>query len=538
MGPGLRIGLLGALWGSVLLTGCNEEATLGRAPPFLTASAVEIDFGEREIGKTEERTIFILNKGQAPLQIEAPMGDPLSGVFAVLVDDDIVPAEEDSVVRVRFSPFDPQSYETTFQIPNNSTNEDLLTITLRGVGVEPDPCDGVDCAAPPAPICITQNSSRRYEPLGQCVEGRCEHTFVDEECSRGCDDATGVCRGDPCAGVACNTPPSGCFFAAGMCDEGACEYMVNNAGICDDNKPCTTGDRCEEGVCVGDQTVCDAPPEALCLDEDTRRFYNPMGVCNQATGACDYMQQDQECPFGCDNGACLGDPCAGIVCDSPPSTQCYEQAGTCANGVCQYNTTPGACDDGDPCTNVDTCNNGICGGISTVCNSPPAPVCNGADTLEVYAMNGTCSGGNCEYTPSTITCDDNDACTVGDFCNNGACRSGAMNTCDDGNPCTADSCDPVGGCVHTPISGNACTTNSSECPTGTCSAGTCLPTPGVACVATYSICLGLADQDVAGICSASGDCTVTQAPPQLICPGCNGLCFVCPIVGTICLPFN
>jgi hypothetical protein len=43
--------------------------------------------------------------------------------------------------------------------------------------------------------------------------------------------------------------------------------------------------------------------------------------------------------------------------------------------------------------------------------------------------------------------------------------------CDDGNPCTTDSCDPVGGCVHAPIScddGQICTDDSCNPATGQC----------------------------------------------------------------------
>jgi hypothetical protein len=525
-----------ALLAGAFLVGCDEAATLQFSPPFLTASAVDIDFGARDVGTSEERTVFLINKGETPLHLQAPEGDPLSGVFVLRLDVDVVQPDDEALLRIRFNPFDPQSYETTFRIPNDSVNEGDLELRIRGVGEEPDPCARVNCVAAPPPVCISQGTSRRYEPLGLCEAGRCVHEHLDEECSRGCDDATGVCRGDPCAGVVCNTPPSSCFFAAGVCREGACEYMVNNEGVCDDNKPCTTGDRCQEGTCVGDQVVCDSPPAALCLDADTRRFWNAQGVCEQATGACDYVQQDQQCPFGCQDGLCQGDPCSGVVCDTPPAGQCYAQTGTCVDGVCQYATVPGACDDADACTSNDTCSNGACGGIAQVCATPPPATCENGTTLRTYAAAGVCSGGSCQYTPTSVVCDDSDVCTVGDACVNGACRSGAMNTCNDNNPCTADSCDPVGGCVNTPVSGPACTTGSSECPTGTCSAGSCLPAAGVACVATYSVCLGLIDQDVAGICSASGDCAVTQAPPQFFCPGCNGLCFTCLGV-QICIPF-
>ncbi|MEQ9501686.1 MAG: hypothetical protein RIT81_32745 [Deltaproteobacteria bacterium] len=535
MGPCRKLALLLPI---AVSAACDQGATLNRTPPFIAASTLELDFGEREVGSTEARSIFLINKGQIQLNLELPDGDSLNGVFSVRLDKEAVLPEDEAVLEVRFSPFDPQPYETFFTIPNNSSNEETLVVTLRGTGVPRDPCAGVSCATPPAPICITQNSSRRYEPLGVCADGRCEHNYVDEECDRGCNDDTGTCRGDPCAGVACNTPPSACFFASGMCREGACEYVVNNEGTCDDEKPCTLNDRCAEGACVGDQIVCDTPPEALCVDATTRRFWSAQGVCNQGSGACEYMQQEQQCQFGCTDGVCNGDPCAGVVCDQPPFPACYLPMGTCNNGTCSYTAVSGPCDDGDACTNNDVCNNGTCAGTPQVCTTPPPSVCADGTTLEVYNMNGTCNAGTCEYPVSQITCNDSDACTVGDFCNAGQCRSGAVDTCGDNNACTADMCDPVSGCSNPPISGGACTTTSQECPTGTCSSGTCLPTAGVTCLATYEICLGLVDQDVAGVCTAAGECVVTQAPPQFTCPGCQGLCFVCPIIGSICIPFN
>jgi hypothetical protein len=38
----------------------------------------------------------------------------------------------------------------------------------------------------------------------------------------------------------------------------------------------------------------------------------------------------------------------------------------------------------------------------------------------------------------------------------GKCAANKADACDDGKPCTADSCDPIGGCVHTPIAALGC----------------------------------------------------------------------------------
>lgn len=58
-------------------------------------------------------------------------------------------------------------------------------------------------------------------------------------------------------------------------------------------------------------------------------------------------------------------------------------------------------------------------------------------------------------------CDDGNACSKGDSCQNGACKAGPAVDCNDGNPCTDDSCAAASGCLHkgnsAPCSdGNAC----------------------------------------------------------------------------------
>lgn len=87
-------------------------------------------------------------------------------------------------------------------------------------------------------------------------------------------------------------------------------------------------------------------------------------------------------------------------------------------------------------------------------------VCNGAETC----VSGSCQAG----TP--LNCNDGNACTA-DSCNT---TTGCVNTpisCNDGNACTADSCDAGSGCVNTPVNcddGDACTADSCDSGTGAC----------------------------------------------------------------------
>jgi len=113
--------------------------------------------------------------------------------------------------------------------------------------------------------------------------------------------------------------------------------------------------------------------------------------------------------------ACLVDSeCAdGNLCDG------IER---CVGGVCRPGS-PLQCDDGDPCT-ADGCD--------------PTAGCLHQDT----ACPATCGPGD-----DGLRCSDGSACTVGDTCMGGMCV-GTPVDCDDGDPCTTDTCDATLGCVY------------------------------------------------------------------------------------------
>lgn len=85
---------------------------------------------------------------------------------------------------------------------------------------------------------------------------------------------------------------------------------------------------------------------------------------------------------------------------------------TCPAGLCV--ATLLACDDGNPCT-LDQCD--LAAGT---CPFPPRP----------------------DGTP----CDDLDYCDGAETCQDGACTEGPPITCDDGDVCTTNACDPSFGC--------------------------------------------------------------------------------------------
>ena len=83
--------------------------------------------------------------------------------------------------------------------------------------------------------------------------------------------------------------------------------------------------------------------------------------------------------------------------------------------------------------------------------------------------------GGCNHTPNKEVCDDKNACTTADTCTEGVCKGLEPLGCDDDNPCTDDSCAPSTGCAHLPNSasctdGSACT-QADACAKGKCQSG-------------------------------------------------------------------
>lgn len=221
--------------------------------------------------------------------------------------------------------------------------------------------------------------------------------------------------------------------------------------------------------------------------------------------------------------------CGGIcipVCT--PKDQCHV-AGICdpATRACTQPAKPNGtlCNDGNACTQIDTCQNGVCiGGTPVQCH--PLDDCHVAGTCN--PSTGICDNPNA---PDGTSCNDRNACTSGDICLAGVCGGGAQIPCTTENPCLVASCDPGQGCVtRSKATGSACDdgnacTGSDACDGG----GHCLSgTPVVTC----NPCLR---------CNpATGVCEPDPAQIGLACPSGPNHCFgayVCSPAGS-CVGIN
>ncbi len=133
-------------------------------------------------------------------------------------------------------------------------------------------------------------------------------------------------------------------------------------------------------------------------------------------------------------------------------------------------------------------------------------VLDGQDACQGTAPGAAVNASGCSC--AQITCDDGNVCNGVETCSAGVCHTGTAPSCDDGNPCTTDTCDPARGCVH--INNTApCADDGNACTTDVCAGGVCThPTraDGTACDDGLFCTVG--DTCQAGVCRGGGpNCT-------------------------------
>ena len=191
-----------------------------------------------------------------------------------------------------------------------------------------------------------------------------------------------------------------------------------------------------------------------------------------------------------------------IVAGGPPSWRVNGEAGidACAGDNCELSPPTSGCDSGASCPAGELCIMpvGVCalpsycgGGVPPTCGGDAGPGCDDGNPCTA----DTCvEPDGCTHTPFAdgVSCTDEDACNGLETCLAGACMPGEPPELDDGDLCTADSCDAMDGVLHTPIE-----------PTGT---------PDLTCDALDDDCDGVIDEDYGdvpttcgvGRCAASG----------------------------------
>jgi len=297
----------------------------------------------------------------------------------------------------------------------------------------------------------------------------CDNVPDDGFCDNGqfCDGSETCVPTDPGSG------PDGCLAGtapdctdAYACTDDSCDPAANggagacvstpNDSFCDNGQFCDGAETCvpaDPGAGV-DGCLAGTAPDCTDAYDCTHDSCDP--AANGATGACVNTPNDLLCDNGqfCDGAeTCVPtDPGAGADgclagSDPCPNTNCDE-----ANDVCTDCLNDEDCDDGQFCNGVETCDTG-----NGVCIPGTAPDCSDAfactdDSCDPQANGGV---GACVNVPNHSFCDNADVCDGTETCvptDPGAgadgCLEGTAPSCDDNNVCTADSCDPVAGCIN------------------------------------------------------------------------------------------
>lgn len=222
----------------------------------------------------------------------------------------------------------------------------------------------------------------------------------------------------------------------------------------------------QEELCAPVVTGCmsdfDCPDFETCVDGDREGI--AYQVCNLDTHECevDHVSAGNICEFGCEAGECVSECTTSAQCGSGQACE----DGKCVDIVVPECVTDAQCPQpqfycsgATPVAVVYSCLTGSCVSYTE-----------GGDEC-TYG----CSAGGCKPAPN---CNDGIACTSDSIINSGCVHTPNNQACEDGNPCSINTCsEAAGGCVHT--ANNAMCNDNNACTNDFCGATGCMNTPNV-----------------------------------------------------------
>ncbi|MBW2989423.1 hypothetical protein KY358_03835 [Candidatus Woesearchaeota archaeon] len=408
-----------------------------------------------------------------------------------------------------------------------------------GVSCTVDQCDEANdeiTHTPDDSLCLDGlwcNGIETCDSINDCQAGTPADCNDDVDCTDdSCNEAT-----DSCDNTADDAYCDDNLWCNGIetCDS-INDCQAGTAPVLDDGISCTV-DQCDEA----NDEITHTPDDSLCLDG---LWCNGIETCDAINDCQDGIIPD------CDDGiSCTVDQCGeGIDLDDNLGTCIYDTSSCscvldtdcddgnpCTDDTCNpdltcshTNNDANSCNDGLYCTINDHCSSGSCtsdqrpadDGISCtvdqcdeandeITHTPDDSLCldglwcNGAEYCDLLQ---DCQDG------TSIDCGDEVSCTV-DQCDEGidlndnlgvctydtsSCACALDTDCDDGNPCTDDTCNPDLTCSHTNNDENQCDdgffcTINDHCSSGSCISADLRPfDDGISC--TYDSCDEANDQ--------------------------------------------
>jgi N-acetylneuraminic acid mutarotase len=433
-----------------------------------------------------------------------------------------------------------------------------VCLPATGTCTNPQKANGTACVD--ATLCTVNDTCQN----GGCVGGNPVTCSALDNCHTAgvCNPATGTCSnplkadgtacsdGNACtssdtcvAGTCTGANPVVCAapdqcHTAGSCDPvtGVCVFPNKaNGTACNDGNACTAVDTCQAGVCSGaSPVVCNAQDQC-----------HTAGVCDPATGVCTNPIKANNTACSDGNACTVSDVCTNGTCTPGNALSCVAQdqchsVGVCnpATGLCTNPNQPDGsnCNDNNSCTQTDTCQAGTCtGGNAVVCPAPDQ--CHTAGSC--LPATGACT--NPQKANNTV-CNDGNACTQTDTCQNGACSGANPVSCGAASQCQVGGgvCDPATGICSGPPKpdGTACNDGNACTTVDTCQAGVCVGSTPVVCAAPdqchdQGVCApatGVCSNPLKAngtACSDGNSCTQTDTCQAGVCTGANPI--VCPV---------
>jgi len=206
-----------------------------------------------------------------------------------------------------------------------------------------------------------------------------------------------------------------------------------------------------------------------------------------------------------DSSTCLSGNCIdGVCCESTCVGTCMScnVAGNLGRCVPAPNGTP--CPDGNACNGEEVC-------LMQECVSGEPLNCDDDNpcTIDNCTPASGCSN---DAVADGAACPDADLCNGDESCQSGICRAGSALDCDDHNPCTQDACSATIGCENLPLEdGISC--GGGVCGPSTCRAGACEPDDASVC--------DDGDPCTSNSCDPDFGCVYEQYPDGHECGGCR-----------------